>query len=135
MPATRRRRLHGARARLPGDRRGVRAADASAAAVELPARALRLRPPAADSDHADAHAPDSVELEPGELVVREGDPGGPLFIVEEGRLRAFQGSRAEEHNTQFLRTGDFFGELSLYLGVPRMASVAGGRAVPLAGAG
>ena len=64
-----------------------------------------------------------VELEPGEIAVREGDPGGPLFIVEEGRLRAFQGSGSEEHNTEFLRTGDFFGELSLYLGVPRRASV------------
>ena len=65
----------------------------------------------------------TVELEPGELVVREGDHGGPLFIVEEGRLRVFQGSGADEHNTQFLRTGDFFGEVSLYLGVRRMASV------------
>ena len=35
----------------------------------------------------------ALELEPGELAVREGDPGGPLFIVEEGRLRAFQGRR------------------------------------------
>jgi ABC-type bacteriocin/lantibiotic exporter with double-glycine peptidase domain/CRP-like cAMP-binding protein len=64
-----------------------------------------------------------VELEPGELAVREGDPAGPLFIVEEGRLRAFQGSGTEERNTQFLRTGDFLGELSLYRGAPRMASV------------
>ena len=64
-----------------------------------------------------------IELEPGELAVREGDPGGPLFIVEEGRLRVFQGSGGTEHNTQFLRTGDFFGEMSLYMGVPRMASV------------
>ena len=64
-----------------------------------------------------------IELEPGELVVREGDPGGPMFIVEDGRLRVFQGSSGDERNTQFLRTGDFFGEMSLYLGVPRMASV------------
>ena len=33
-----------------------------------------------------------VESEAGELVVREGDPAGPLYIVEEGRLRAFQRS-------------------------------------------
>ena len=65
----------------------------------------------------------AIELEPGELVVREGDPAGPLFIVEEGRLRAFVGSGSNEHNTEFLRTGDFFGEMSLYLGVARMASV------------
>jgi ATP-binding cassette subfamily B protein len=64
-----------------------------------------------------------VELQPGELAVREGDAAGPMFIVEEGRLRVYQGSGADEHNTQFLRTGDFFGELSLYRGTPRMASV------------
>ena len=73
----------------------------------------------------------AIELQPGELAVREGDPGGPLFIVEEGRLRVFQGVGAQERNTQFLRTGDFFGELSLYLGVPRMASVEAVTAVRL----
>ena len=75
-----------------------------------------------------------LELEPGELVVREGDPGGPLFIVEEGRLRAFQGSGTDEHNTQFLRTGDFFGELSLYLGVAAHGQRPGREPVAPAGA-
>ena len=65
----------------------------------------------------------ALELEPGELAVREGDPGVAMFIVEEGRLRAFQGRQSEERTIQFLRTGDFFGERSLYLGVPRVASV------------
>ncbi len=73
----------------------------------------------------------AIELQPGELAVREGDPAGPLFIVEEGRLRVFQGSGAQQRNTQFLRTGDFFGELSLYLGVARMASVEAVTAVRL----
>jgi ATP-binding cassette subfamily B protein len=66
---------------------------------------------------------ETVELEAGELAVREGDPPGALFIVEHGRLRAFQGSGDQRHDVQYLRTGDFFGELSLYLGVPRAASV------------
>jgi len=64
-----------------------------------------------------------VESEAGELVVREGDPAGPLFIVEEGRLRAFQESADGRHDIRYLRSGDFFGELSLYLGLPRSASV------------
>ena len=64
-----------------------------------------------------------VEPEAGDLVVREGDPPGPLYIVEEGRLRAFQESAEGRHDIQYLRSGDFFGELSLYLGVPRAASV------------
>ncbi len=65
----------------------------------------------------------TVELERGELAVREGDPAGPLFIVQDGRLRAFQGSDGQQHDIRYLRTGDFFGELSLYMGVPRTASV------------
>jgi ATP-binding cassette subfamily B protein len=66
---------------------------------------------------------ESVELAPQQLAVREGEPGGPMFIVEEGKLRAFQGSGAAERNVRFLRAGDFFGELSLYAGAPRTASV------------
>ncbi|MEA2196095.1 MAG: ATP-binding cassette, subfamily bacterial HlyB/CyaB [Solirubrobacteraceae bacterium] len=62
-----------------------------------------------------------VELAPGELAMQEGDPAGPLFIVEDGRLRAFQGP--ERSDIGYLRSGDFFGELSLYLGLPRAATV------------
>jgi ABC-type bacteriocin/lantibiotic exporter with double-glycine peptidase domain/CRP-like cAMP-binding protein len=66
---------------------------------------------------------ETVELEPGELPVREGDPAGPLFIVEDGRLHAFKGSIEQPQELEYLRSGDFFGELSLYLGLPRAASV------------
>jgi ABC-type bacteriocin/lantibiotic exporter with double-glycine peptidase domain len=64
-----------------------------------------------------------VDVDAGELVVREGDPAGPLFIVEDGRLRAFTEAEGEHKDIRYLRSGDFFGELSLYLGVPRTASV------------
>jgi ABC-type bacteriocin/lantibiotic exporter with double-glycine peptidase domain/CRP-like cAMP-binding protein len=66
---------------------------------------------------------ETVELEPGELAVREGEPAGSLFIVEEGRLRAFTGSGERSQDIDYLRSGDFFGERSLFLGVPRAASV------------
>ncbi len=64
-----------------------------------------------------------IEAEAGEIVVREGGPAGPLFIVQDGRLRAFTGSEERPQDIRYLRSGDFFGELSLYLGVPRTASV------------
>jgi ATP-binding cassette subfamily B protein len=66
---------------------------------------------------------ETVEVEAGGFVMREGDPAGPLFIVEDGRLRAFTGQEEQHHDVRYLRSGDFFGELSLYLGVPRTASV------------
>ncbi len=64
-----------------------------------------------------------VEVEPGEFVVREGDPAGPLFIVQDGRLRASQGSEQRRQDVRYLRSGDFFGELSLYIGASRTATV------------
>jgi len=64
-----------------------------------------------------------VELEAGELAVREGDPPEALFIVEQGRLHAYRGSIEDRREIGFLRAGDFFGERSLCLGEPAAASV------------
>jgi ATP-binding cassette subfamily B protein len=64
-----------------------------------------------------------VALAPGELAMREGDPAGPLYIVEQGRLRAYEGAGPNRHDIAYLRSGDFFGELSLYLDLPRAATV------------
>jgi HlyB family type I secretion system ABC transporter len=61
-----------------------------------------------------------VEVAAGTLVVAEGEPAGPLYVVEEGRARVF---RAGEPDLGYLRTGDFFGERSLFHGEPRAASV------------
>jgi ABC-type bacteriocin/lantibiotic exporter with double-glycine peptidase domain/CRP-like cAMP-binding protein len=66
---------------------------------------------------------ETVEVKAGELAVSQGDPPGPLYIVEHGRLRAFKGPVEQPQDVEYLRSGDFFGELSLYLGVPRAASV------------
>ncbi len=68
------------------------------------------------------------QLEPvscgrGHLVVAAGDPGGPMYIVQAGRLRAFTGTRAKPCHLAFYREGDFFGELSVLTGAPRAATV------------
>jgi ABC-type bacteriocin/lantibiotic exporter with double-glycine peptidase domain/CRP-like cAMP-binding protein len=62
-----------------------------------------------------------LELEVGAQVVREGDPAGPLYIVQDGRLVAYQGD--DRTPIGYIRAGDFFGELSLYRGTPRAATV------------
>src|SRR5438105_11808885 len=43
-----------------------------------------------------------------------------MYVFRDGRARAF---RAGEPDLAFFRKGDFFGERSLFLGVPRAASV------------
>jgi ATP-binding cassette subfamily B protein len=64
-----------------------------------------------------------VEVEAGETVVHEGDPPGPMYIVEHGRLRAFLERDGERDDINYLRKGDSFGELSVLEGRSRTASV------------
>jgi HlyB family type I secretion system ABC transporter len=62
-------------------------------------------------------------FEKGDLIIREGDDAGPLYILQKGRARAFAGVNGQERNLAFYREGDFFGELSILNGSPRAASV------------
>ena len=66
---------------------------------------------------------DPVDVKKGDLIIREGDAAGPMFILEKGRARAFAGNNGREQNLAFYRDGDFFGELSILNGSPRTASV------------
>jgi ATP-binding cassette subfamily B protein len=59
----------------------------------------------------------------GDLIIRQGDDAGPMYVIEKGRARAFIGVNGTEKNLAFYREGDFFGELSILNGSPRAASV------------
>ena len=56
---------------------------------------------------------------PGEMVVRAGEPTGPMYLVERGRLRIVR----DGADLEYLHAGDFFGELSLLHHGPREATV------------
>src|SRR5262249_22990455 len=62
-------------------------------------------------------------FEKGNLIIREGDDAGPLYILQKGRARAFTGTNGAERNLAFYREGDFFGEVSILKRSPRTASV------------
>jgi HlyB family type I secretion system ABC transporter len=64
-----------------------------------------------------------VEAPAGELVIREGEAPGAMYIIEEGHLRAFRSEDGGVRDLDYLRKGDFFGERSLFLNEPRAASV------------
>ncbi len=66
---------------------------------------------------------DRKSVPAGELVIREGDPSGPMYIVEEGRLRVFVEEAGRRKYIAYYRKGDFFGELSIFKGSSRAASV------------
>ena len=63
-----------------------------------------------------------VDVPAGEIVVREGDPPGPMYVIEQGRMRVYKHDDGSESHLGFLRTGDFFGELSLFRNEPRAAT-------------
>jgi ATP-binding cassette subfamily B protein len=71
-----------------------------------------------------ADALERVEVSAGDVVLSEGGPPGPMYVIEHGHFRAFHRSRGGEEDLEYLRTGDFFGELALHRSEPQAASVA-----------
>jgi ABC-type bacteriocin/lantibiotic exporter with double-glycine peptidase domain/CRP-like cAMP-binding protein len=70
---------------------------------------------------------ENVPIDPGDVLVREGDEAGAMFVVEAGKLvitrllDAEPGARPEVIG--FLRAGDVFGERAFLLGQRRFATV------------
>jgi CRP-like cAMP-binding protein len=74
----------------------------------------------------DALAPHLVRrpFKVAEAVVRQGDPGGSLFLIVEGNLSAmFSSGGRPARQAGKLGPGDCFGEMSLLTGAPRSATV------------
>src|SRR6185369_4461733 len=63
------------------------------------------------------------EVAKGDIVLREGEPPGPMYIIEKGRVRVYSGTNGQVRQLAFLREGNFFGELSILTSAPRSASV------------
>ena len=63
--------------------------------------------------------------ERGEVIIREGQPGGSLYMLTSGRVRAFKkdAGSGKQNPLGDLKEGAFFGEMSILTGQPRMASV------------
>ena len=66
---------------------------------------------------------EKVTVAAGDVVIRQGDPPGPMYIIEEGHLRVFVEEDDRRRYISYLRKGDFFGEMSVFSGEARNASV------------
>ncbi|HUG52291.1 MAG TPA: cyclic nucleotide-binding domain-containing protein [Vicinamibacteria bacterium] len=66
-----------------------------------------------------------LAFEPGDIVLTEGDPGDSLFVLTEGRVKAFVRDPAQGRQMLMreLGEGDFFGEISILSGKARSATV------------
>jgi HlyB family type I secretion system ABC transporter len=66
---------------------------------------------------------DEVEVPRGTVVIREGDQAGEMFVVEEGRLRAYRRRNGATEDVGFVRSGDVVGEAAMLRGTARQATV------------
>ncbi len=60
----------------------------------------------------------------GDVIIKEGDQGAGVFVITAGQVEVIGG--AEKANPTVLNTlgpGDFFGEMALFEGFPRSATV------------
>ncbi len=66
-----------------------------------------------------------LSFERGDVIIREGRPGGSLFMLTSGRVRAFRKEPGSKKQVRIadLHEGAFFGEISMLTGQPRNASV------------
>jgi CRP-like cAMP-binding protein len=65
-----------------------------------------------------------VPIEPGEILISEGEPGGSLFILATGMVKVFvRTARGHDARLAVLRDGAFFGEMAALSGGPRRATV------------
>ncbi len=61
---------------------------------------------------------------PGQLIIREGDPGRSFFVIVEGKVRIYKAlPDGKELTLAHLGEGAFFGEMALLSGAPRTANV------------
>lgn len=70
-----------------------------------------------------AHAAVKRIFAPKESIVRAGEEGHSMFVVHSGSVNILVGEQGEMRNVSILHEGDIFGEMSLFTGEPRSATV------------
>ena len=60
---------------------------------------------------------------PGETLIRAGDEGSSMFVVHNGRVEVQVSEGGKPRTVAVLNEGNFFGEMGLFTGEPRTASV------------
>lgn len=64
----------------------------------------------------------SLRVSAGEYVFREGEAGAVMFIIQAGEVEILKEMRGRQERLAVLEEGDFFGEMALLEGLPRLAS-------------
>ena len=59
----------------------------------------------------------------GEVIVRQGDMGDCMYVVQAGAVEVVQNDGNGERRLALLRPGDFFGEMAIFARAERSATV------------
>jgi len=59
----------------------------------------------------------------GEEIIRQGEIGDCMFVVQSGRVEVVQSGEYGEQHLAFLKAGDFFGEMAVFERERRSATV------------
>lgn len=70
-----------------------------------------------------AHNADLRDFAAGEMIVTEGDPAESFFVIVSGEVEIVKEQNSPALSLVTLAAGDSFGELSIFDGKPRSASV------------
>jgi CRP/FNR family transcriptional regulator, cyclic AMP receptor protein len=62
------------------------------------------------------------EIPPGTVLVREGEPGKEMYVIQSGKVRIWKKVRDVEKVLAILGPGEFFGEMAIISNKPRNAS-------------
>jgi cAMP-dependent protein kinase regulator len=65
---------------------------------------------------------DTETFEPGDTIIREGDPGDRFYFIEQGTAEVSKSTQPGGY-VRTLKKGDYFGELALLNDAPRAASI------------
>jgi len=62
-------------------------------------------------------------FEDGEIIYRQGDRGDSMYVIQKGKVEVVQRDGDKEYCLAELSDGDFFGEMALFEGERRRATV------------
>ena len=61
--------------------------------------------------------------EAGEIIIRQGEPGDCMFVIQHGRVEIFAEADGKEIPLTERGAGEFFGEMAIFEHQPRSATV------------
>ena len=64
-----------------------------------------------------------IQIEPGQIIIRQGEASKGLYFIEEGEVTVFLEGEEETKRIRKVGAGTVIGEIGLYLGTPTTATV------------